>query len=124
MIFYQHVLFSGWKVFLLPPAFLQHTSICLILLPFLQHISCYYPSFLLPISPAPAPCTSPAGTRYHVELSRELADFLTERLKRAGGLMPLTDVYCLFNRARGTELVSPDDLLAAAELMPKVGQVD
>ena len=25
--------------------------------------------------------------------------------------MDLPDVYCLFNRARGTELVSPDDLL-------------
>mmetsp|Transcript_9306 Transcript_9306/g.25102 ORF Transcript_9306/g.25102 Transcript_9306/m.25102 type:complete len:228 (-) Transcript_9306:348-1031(-) len=35
--------------------------------------------------------------------------------------MPLTDVYCLFNRARGTELVSPDDLLAAAQLFQRVG---
>jgi len=25
--------------------------------------------------------------------------------------MALPDVYCLFNRARGTELISPDDLL-------------
>ena len=54
------------------------------------------------------------GARYHVELCRQLADFLAEPLARAHGLMPLTDVYCLFNRARGTELVSPDDLLAAA----------
>ena len=30
--------------------------------------------------------------------------------------MTLTDVYCLFNRARGTELVSPDDLLNACQL--------
>lgn len=34
--------------------------------------------------------------------------------------MALTDVYCLLNRARGTELVSPDDLLAAARLMEQV----
>ncbi len=34
--------------------------------------------------------------------------------------MPLTDVYCLFNRARQGELVSPDDLLAAARLFPKI----
>jgi hypothetical protein len=33
-----------------------------------------------------------------------------------GGMMALTDVYCLFNRARGTELVSPHDLLHACEL--------
>lgn len=61
-----------------------------------------------------------AGARYHVELCRQLADFLAEPLARARGLMPLTDVYCLFNRARGTELVSPDDLLDAAKLLQKV----
>jgi ESCRT-II complex subunit VPS36 len=33
----------------------------------------------------------------------------------------LPDVYCLFNRARGTELVSPDDLLAACELFEALG---
>jgi ESCRT-II complex subunit VPS36 len=41
----------------------------------------------------------------------QLADFLRGPLERAGGMMTLPDVYCLFNRARGTELVSPDDLL-------------
>lgn len=33
--------------------------------------------------------------------------------------MTLADVYCLFNRARGTELISPDDLLQAASLFTK-----
>ena len=41
----------------------------------------------------------------------QLADFLVQRVDAAGGCMALPDVYCLFNRARGTELVSPDDLL-------------
>jgi EAP30/Vps36 family len=41
----------------------------------------------------------------------QLADFLRVPLERAGGMMTLPDVYCLFNRARGTELISPDDLL-------------
>lgn len=41
----------------------------------------------------------------------QLADFLRPRLERSGGLLPMPDAYCLFNRARGTELVSPDDLL-------------
>ena len=45
----------------------------------------------------------------------QLADFLRVPLERAGGMMTLPDVYCLFNRARGTELVSPDDLL---QVMP------
>jgi len=47
-------------------------------------------------------------------LARQLADFLLPKLKSAGGVISLTDAYCLFNRARGTNLVSPDDLLAAS----------
>ncbi|EFJ40310.1 hypothetical protein VOLCADRAFT_99928 [Volvox carteri f. nagariensis] len=62
-----------------------------------------------------------AGARYHIELSRQLADFLATPLQRVGGLMSLPDVYCLFNRARGTELVSPDDLLQAAQLFLRAG---
>mmetsp|Transcript_10271 Transcript_10271/g.24499 ORF Transcript_10271/g.24499 Transcript_10271/m.24499 type:complete len:485 (+) Transcript_10271:84-1538(+) len=59
-----------------------------------------------------------AGRQYHKELSRQLSDFLTAPLERAGGLMTLQEVYCLFNRARGTELVSPDDLMEAVKLFP------
>ena len=29
----------------------------------------------------------------------------------------MTDIYCLFNRARGSELISPDDLLQACTLL-------
>ena len=35
--------------------------------------------------------------------------------------MAMADVYCLFNRARGTELVSPDDLLQAVNCFRQVG---
>eukprot|EP00879_Flechtneria_rotunda_P024552 GHRR01026031.1.p1 GENE.GHRR01026031.1~~GHRR01026031.1.p1 ORF type:complete len:417 (+),score=181.07 GHRR01026031.1:326-1576(+) len=56
-----------------------------------------------------------AGARYQQELSRQLADFLEGPLAKAGGVMLLPDVYCLFNRARGTELVSPDDVMQACE---------
>ncbi|KAK9867588.1 hypothetical protein WJX84_011841 [Apatococcus fuscideae] len=59
-----------------------------------------------------------AGAQFHQQLSRQLADFLRPRLERTGGLLPLPDVYCLFNRARGTELVSPDDLLQAVKFFP------
>ncbi|CAK0763346.1 hypothetical protein CVIRNUC_003048 [Coccomyxa viridis] len=62
-----------------------------------------------------------SGALYHRELSRQLVDFLTPRINRAGGMMPLPDVYCLFNRARGTELISPDDLLTAVKLLPAIG---
>lgn len=54
---------------------------------------------------------------YYDTLARQLADFLRPKLKTAGGLMTLTDVYCYFNRARGTNLISPEDLLQAMECM-------
>jgi ESCRT-II complex subunit VPS36 len=70
----------------------------------------------------PYTCRTSTGARFHLELARQLADFLLAGpLKNAGGLLPLADVYCLFNRARGTELVSPEDLLTAVKLFEKVG---
>jgi hypothetical protein len=32
-------------------------------------------------------------------------------------MLLLTDVYCMYNRGRGTELISPDDVLEAAKLL-------
>lgn len=63
------------------------------------------------------------GSRYHEELARELADFLAQHLQRHSktGVMALTDVYCLVNRARGTELISPNDLFQACTLMRPMG---
>ena len=37
----------------------------------------------------------------------------SETLKMATEVLPLTDLYCVFNRARGSALVSPDDLFEA-----------
>ncbi|GBF96332.1 hypothetical protein Rsub_09402 [Raphidocelis subcapitata] len=65
-----------------------------------------------------------AGALYHQQLARQLADFLEGPLGplgKAGGLLMLPDAYCLFNRARGTELVSPDDLVTACELFEQLG---
>ena len=66
---------------------------------------------------------SSAGTLYHQQLARQLADFLTHggRLERAGGMMSLPDVYCIFNRARGMELISPDDLVEVATILGPLG---
>ncbi|XP_006347709.1 vacuolar protein sorting-associated protein 36 [Solanum tuberosum] len=60
-----------------------------------------------------------AGALYHQQLSRQLADFAKIPLERAGGMINFIDIYCLFNRARGTELISPDDLLRACSLWEK-----
>lgn len=60
-----------------------------------------------------------AGALYHQQLSRQLADFVKTPLDRAGGMINLIDIYCLFNRARGTELISPEDLLQACSIWEK-----
>mmetsp|Transcript_4678 Transcript_4678/g.9981 ORF Transcript_4678/g.9981 Transcript_4678/m.9981 type:complete len:365 (-) Transcript_4678:1389-2483(-) len=72
---------------------------------------------------------------YHELTARQVADFLVPRLKGSsknkttttssssssrshhGGMMSLTDVYCLFNRARGSNLISPEDLREACSLL-------
>ena len=54
-----------------------------------------------------------SSSDYYETLARQLADFMRPKLEQAGGVMTLTDVYCLYNRARGTNLISPQDLLSA-----------
>jgi ESCRT-II complex subunit VPS36 len=56
---------------------------------------------------------SVAGSSYHMDLARQLSDFLAEPLQKSHGVMTLTDVYCLYNAARGIEMVSPLDLRKA-----------
>ncbi|KAJ5067590.1 vacuolar protein-sorting-associated protein [Anaeramoeba ignava] len=62
-----------------------------------------------------------SGDIYYDELSRQVASFLEKVLPKTGGMISLADAYCLFNRARGTELISPDDLLKACQLFQKLG---
>ncbi|XP_026675116.1 vacuolar protein-sorting-associated protein 36, partial [Ceratina calcarata] len=54
------------------------------------------------------------SNEYVKQLARELANILEEPIKEVGGMMTLTDVYCRVNRARGLELISPEDLLNAS----------
>ncbi|KAG1671243.1 Vacuolar protein-sorting-associated protein 36 [Nymphon striatum] len=54
---------------------------------------------------------------FHRELARQVAKSMEQPIKDAGGIMALPDVYCRLNRARGLELVSPDDLLNACKLL-------
>ena len=57
---------------------------------------------------------------YHKEMARQLLDFLQEPLKLQHGIMTLVDVYCIYNRARGTDLVSPSDVSAACQHLSKL----
>lgn len=61
--------------------------------------------------------THGTGVSYHRELAKQLSAFMEQPLKEAGGMMALTDVYCRVNRARGMELLSPEDLLNACKML-------
>ncbi|KAJ8908666.1 hypothetical protein NDN08_005371 [Rhodosorus marinus] len=60
--------------------------------------------------------------KYYDELSKQLGTFLVEPLDRMGGVLTLTDVYCVYNRARNsTELVAPEDVFKACERFEMLG---
>ena len=61
---------------------------------------------------------------YYSLLARQVTDFLVPKLKNentTGGILTMTDVFCLFNRARGTNLISPEDLLESMKLTNELG---
>uniref|UniRef100_A0A673ATE8 Vacuolar protein-sorting-associated protein 36 n=1 Tax=Sphaeramia orbicularis TaxID=375764 RepID=A0A673ATE8_9TELE len=60
--------------------------------------------------------THGSGTHYHMQLAKQLGDMLQAPLEERGGMMALTEVYCLVNRARGMELLSPEDLVNACKM--------
>lgn len=56
------------------------------------------------------------ASTFHALLSHEIATMLLDPIRAAGGMMPLAEAYCRVNRARGMELLSPDDVLQACRL--------
>jgi len=60
-----------------------------------------------------------AGRIYYHQLARQVIDILliNNRLMKLGGMISLPDLYCVVNRARGTELLSPEDLFKACSMM-------
>lgn len=53
-----------------------------------------------------------SGKKYYVDLAKEIEKFLGSVIDsdRFSGVIGLVDLFCLYNRARGTDLVSPSDL--------------
>lgn len=69
--------------------------------------------------------SSGAENLYLSELSRDLAEYLTDDrrgvLQKEGGIISLIDLWAVFNRSRnGVELVSPSDFQRAAELWERL----
>jgi ESCRT-II complex subunit VPS36 len=58
-----------------------------------------------------------SSTEYLRSLGNEICQSLLDVLTEQGGMMTITEVYCRINRARGLELVSPEDVLNACKLL-------
>ncbi len=58
-----------------------------------------------------------SNTEYYANLSRQICEIILDPMTEAGGMMSLADVYCRVNRARGLELLSPEDLLNACKVL-------
>lgn len=64
--------------------------------------------------------TFQSESQYFVKLANEICQIIEKPLSEVGGLMALTDVYCRVNRARGLELLSPEDFLNGCSMMSKL----
>mmetsp|Transcript_4016 Transcript_4016/g.3821 ORF Transcript_4016/g.3821 Transcript_4016/m.3821 type:complete len:166 (+) Transcript_4016:652-1149(+) len=58
-----------------------------------------------------------SGNNFHVQLAREICDYIRPHLEENGGVLPMLDAYCMYNRARGGDLISPNDMKRACDLM-------
>ncbi|XP_052737864.1 vacuolar protein-sorting-associated protein 36 [Bicyclus anynana] len=61
-----------------------------------------------------------SDSEYYMGLALQISDMMVAVLMDCGGIMSLADVWCRVNRARGLELVSPEDLLNACKLLETV----
>ena len=58
-----------------------------------------------------------SGKRFYQDLASEIESFLDRVITsdRFSGVMGLVDLFCMYNRARGTDLVSPEDMNIACQ---------
>lgn len=60
---------------------------------------------------------------YLEQLARQISEFLEVNniLEKEGGVMTLFDVYSMYNRVRGLELIAPDDVVKALDKLEPLG---
>ena len=61
--------------------------------------------------------SSTSNSEYYQKLANQICEMLLDPITESGGMMSLADAYCRVNRARGLELLSPEDLLNACKLL-------
>ncbi len=60
-----------------------------------------------------------SDNKYYNDLGKQIHKLIKPLAKDRGGQIALPEVYCAINRARGFELISPDDLLNACSTLEK-----
>lgn len=67
---------------------------------------------------------SKSSSSYHLELCKMIEDSVSKAFQTSSHkMMLLSDLYCLVNRARITNLISPNDVHAACSLLRKTTSV-
>nr|CAG4638587.1 EOG090X09MN [Cyclestheria hislopi] len=61
-----------------------------------------------------------SGDEYRRQLAKQIVSTLEKTIQEMGGMMGLTDAFCRVNRARGLDLLSPEDFLQACRLMEQL----
>lgn len=66
----------------------------------------------------PSKTSYSSSSRYYEDLARQIASIVRPVMdRRRREQLTLSETYCCFNRARGLDLVSPDDILDACKQM-------
>nr|CAG4648067.1 EOG090X09MN [Moina brachiata] len=60
------------------------------------------------------------STEYYSQLATQTAQFLLPTISSQAGIMSVSDAYCRVNRARGFDLLSPDDFYQACQLLERL----
>lgn len=61
-----------------------------------------------------------SDSEYFQSLAKEISDVLYQHIKENGGMCALPEVYCRINRARGMELLSPEDVMNACGALNRI----
>lgn len=61
-----------------------------------------------------------SDNKYYAELAKQIAKVISPMARSKGGQISLPEVFCVVNRARGLDLISPEDLLNACTAFDKL----
>ncbi|MES1919825.1 Vacuolar protein-sorting-associated protein 36 [Bonamia ostreae] len=57
------------------------------------------------------------GSKYYLALAEQMEDFLIRPLETKDGILSLTEIFCIYNKTKVTNFISPDDLINALRIV-------